>query len=103
MTPEGPLASEATLADAKPSWNPLKCAGTDLPKNLAIMVKTLAIAVLVVNHVRILPDPWLPFVRFFDLFPPLLFERTLQTLFLLSAIGVCDCSLWSSEQPCSLP
>jgi hypothetical protein len=75
-------------SDSKPSWNPLKCSGTDLPKNLAIMVKTLAIAALVVNHVRILPDPWLPFVPFLDRFPPVLFQKTLQTLFLVSALAI---------------
>ncbi len=88
MTPEGATVSEATVPVTKPSWNPLRCAGTDLPKNLTIMVKTLAIAVLVVNHVRILPDPWLPFIPFFDLFPPVLFQRTLQTIFLLSAVAI---------------
>src|SRR3954453_7634354 len=88
MMPEGPSGAEARRLVSQPSWNPLKCAGTDLPKNLAIMVKTLAIAPLVVNHVRILPDPWLPFVPFFDLFPPVLFQRTLQTLFLVSAIAI---------------
>jgi hypothetical protein len=88
MTPEGASVSGATLPLPKPSWNPLKSAGTDLPKNLAIMVKTLAIAVLVVNHVRILPDPWLPFLPVFDLFPPVIFQKTLQALFLLSAIAI---------------
>lgn len=87
MTAEPPVASDAT-SSSKPSWNPLKCSGTELPKNLIIMVKTLAIAALVVNHVRILPDPWLPFIPFLDLFPPLLFQKTLQTLFLVSAIAI---------------
>jgi hypothetical protein len=72
----------------EPSWNPLKCRGTDLPLNLTIMVKVLAIVVLLVNHVRILPDPWLPFVPGLDRFPPLLFQRTLQTLFLFSVIAI---------------
>ncbi len=76
------------LAEYRPSWNPLKCSGTDLPKNLTIMVKTLAIAALVVNHVRILPDPWLPFVPYLDLFPPVLFQKTLQIVFLVSALAI---------------
>src|ERR1700761_4101876 len=88
MASEGAPASGVTPLVSKPSWNPLRCAGTDLPKNLAIMVKTLAIAVLVVNHVRILPDPWLPFIPFFDLFPPVLFQKTLQAVFLISAIAI---------------
>ena len=32
------------------SWNPLKCRGTDLPLNLTVMVKVLAIVVLLVNE-----------------------------------------------------
>ena len=88
MTVAGAAISGSSVPESKPSWNPLKCSGTDLPKNLTIMVKTLAIAVLVVNHVRILPDPWLPFVPFLHLFPPVLFQKTLQTLFLVSALAI---------------
>src|SRR5689334_19025170 len=76
------------MPTTEPSWNPLKCRGTDLPLNLTILVKVLAIVVLLVNHVRILPDPWLPFIPGLDRIPPLLFQRTLQTVFLLSAIAI---------------
>ena len=72
----------------EPSWNPLRCRGTDLPLNLTIMVKVLAMVLLLVNHVRILPDPWLPFIPGLELFPPLLFQRTLQTVFVLAAIAI---------------
>jgi len=88
MSAPGASITESAPPVSKPSWNPLKCSGTDLPKNLTIMVKTLAIVVLVVNHVRILPDPWLPFIPYLDLFPPVLFQKTLQTLFLVSAIAI---------------
>src|SRR4051794_24521597 len=88
MTAAGASRSETAISESRPSWNPLKSSGTDLPKSLTIMVKTLAIAVLVVNHVRILPDPWLPFVPFLDLFPPALFQKTLQTFFLVSALAI---------------
>lgn len=72
----------------KPSWNPLKTAGTDLPVNLTILVKVLAIVVLVVNHVRILPDPWLPFIPGIDSLPAIPFQRTLQTVFVISALAI---------------
>jgi hypothetical protein len=88
MASESAGKGEVDAALAKPSWNPLKCEGTDLPKNLTIMVKALAIVVLIVGHVRILPDPWLPFLPFLDRLPPELFQRTLQTVFLLSAIAI---------------
>ena len=73
---------------SKPSWNPLRCRGTDLPLNLTIMVKVLAMVLLLVNHVRILPDPWLPFIPGLDAFPPVLFQRALQIVFLISAIAI---------------
>jgi hypothetical protein len=70
------------------SWNPLRCRGTGLPTNLTVLVKVLAIALLFTNHVRILPDPWLSFIPPIDSIPPLLFKRTLQTVFVLSALAI---------------
>jgi hypothetical protein len=72
----------------KPSWNPLRCTGTGIPTNLAILAKVLAIAVLLTNHARLLPDPWLSFIPAIDSFPPLLFQRTLQIVFVASAIAI---------------
>jgi hypothetical protein len=72
----------------KPSWNPLKTTGTDLPVNLTILVKVLALVLLIVNHVRILPDPWLPFIPWIDWFPGVPFQRTLQTVFVISALAI---------------
>jgi hypothetical protein len=70
------------------SWNPLKCSGSDLPANLTVLVKVLAIALLLTNHVRLLPDPWLSFIPPIDALPPLLFKRTLQTVFVVSALAI---------------
>jgi hypothetical protein len=72
----------------KPSWNPLKTTGTDLPVNLTILVKVLAIVLLVVNHVRILPDPWLPFIPWIAWFPAEPYRLTLQTVFVISALAI---------------
>jgi hypothetical protein len=83
-----PNAVSAVSAPAAPSWNPLKFTGTDLPTELLIMVKTLALVVLMVNHVRILPDPWLPFVPGIDRLPAVLFQRTLQVVFVTSALAL---------------
>lgn len=73
---------------AGPSWNPLKCNGTDLPVNLTILVKVLAIAVLLTNHVRVLPDPWLPFIPWIDLIPHAPFQWTLKIVFVISALAI---------------
>jgi hypothetical protein len=87
------ISSKAQLPNhfdtaTNPSWNPLRCTGTGLPTNLAIMVKVLAIAVLVTNHVRLLPDPWLSFIPAIDLLPPALFQKTIQVVFFLSALAI---------------
>src|SRR3984893_8226283 len=83
-----PPISPVTPAAAGPSWNPLKFLGTELPAELLILVKVLALVVLLVNHVRILPDPWLPFVPGIDRIPPILFQRTLQTVFVICALAL---------------
>jgi hypothetical protein len=52
------------------------------------MVKALALVLLLTNHARILPDPWLPFVPGIDRIPPTLFQRTLQTVLVVSALAL---------------
>jgi len=76
------------VTQSNPPWNPLRCSGTDLPTNLTVLVKVLALVLLIVNHVRILPDPWLPFIPGIDAIPPLLFQRTIQTVFVVSAVAI---------------
>jgi predicted DCC family thiol-disulfide oxidoreductase YuxK len=71
-----------------PSWNPLRCGGTALPVNLLVMAKCIAIALLLTNHVRLLPDPFLPFIPGLDSIPALPFQRTLQVLFVTSALAL---------------
>jgi hypothetical protein len=71
-----------------PSWNPLRCTDTGLPTNLTVMVKVLAIALLLTNHVRLLPDPWLSFVPWIDLIPGLAFQLTIQTVFVISTLAI---------------
>ena len=75
-------------AAVSPSWNPLRCGGTALPVNLLVMAKAIAIALLLTNHVVLLPDPFLPFVPGLDSIPPVLFQRTLQVVFVASALAL---------------
>ncbi|MBL8233901.1 MAG: DUF393 domain-containing protein [Bryobacterales bacterium] len=82
MSPSPPFAN-------RPSWNPLSCAGTALAPNVLLMAKLIAIALLLTNHVRLLPDPFLPFIPGLDrLFDPRLFQKTLQTVFVFSAASL---------------
>jgi hypothetical protein len=67
-------AVSRAAAPARDSWNPFYCGGTALPVNLLVMVKAIAIALLLTNHVRLLPDPFLPFVPGLDSISPLLFS-----------------------------
>ncbi|MEX2263602.1 MAG: DCC1-like thiol-disulfide oxidoreductase family protein [Bryobacteraceae bacterium] len=72
-----------------PSWNPFRCGGTALPIPLLLMVKLVALTLLLTNHVRLLPDPFLPFIPGLDLLlPPLVFQRILQTVFVASALAL---------------
>ena len=82
------MGASNTGEAVRPSWNPLKCSGADLPVNLTVLVKSLAAVVLLTNHVKILPDPWLPFIPSIALIPPVPFQRTLQTIFVLSALAI---------------
>jgi predicted DCC family thiol-disulfide oxidoreductase YuxK len=76
-------------AAVKPSWNPLRCGGTVLPTNLLLMAKLIALCLLLTNHVRQIPDPWLPFVPAFDwIGAPAAFQRFLQVVFVFSAIAL---------------
>ena len=89
MTPASHSTSDLTLpAASKPSWNPLRFDSPELPTELLILAKVLALVLLLTNHVKILPDPWLPFVPGIDLLPAVPFQRTLQAVFVVSALAV---------------
>ncbi len=81
-----PAQAVSPVISSQRSWNPFRCTGLDLPVNLAVLVKVLALVLLLTNHVRILPDPWLPFIPLLDRIPPQFFQLTLQTVFVVSAL-----------------
>jgi len=70
------------------SLNPLRCDGTDLPVNLLLCAKLIALTLLVTNHVRLLTDPFLPFLPILDRIPHALFQRTVQVVFVASAVAL---------------
>ncbi|MBI3697880.1 MAG: DUF393 domain-containing protein [Acidobacteria bacterium] len=73
---------------ARVSWNPFCCGGTALSPHLLLMAKLIALCLLLTNHVRLLTEPFLPFLPFFNHLPPVLFQRTLQTVFVASALAL---------------
>jgi predicted DCC family thiol-disulfide oxidoreductase YuxK len=73
----------------KPSWNPFRCGGTEYPVNVLLTAKLIAFSLLITNHVRLLPDPFLPFVPGLDqIAPPAVFQRVLQVVFFLAALAL---------------
>ncbi len=69
-------------------WNPLRCS-TALPVPLLVMAKVIALCLLLTNHVRLLPDPFLPFIPGLDgLVSANVFQITLQTVFVVSAAAL---------------
>lgn len=74
---------------AGPGWNPLRCGGTALPANLLLMAKLIALCLLLTNHVRLIPAPFLPFLPLFDRIPnPAAFQVGLQLVFVASALAL---------------
>ena len=69
-------------------WNPLRCGGLELPTNLVIMVKAIAIALLLTRHFLLLPDPFLPFIPGMDLIPGAWFQRGMQALMVGAAVAL---------------
>ena len=69
-------------------WNPLRCGGMELPTNIVIMAKAIAIALLLTKHFLLLPDPFLPFVPGMDLIPGALFQRAIQVLMVVAALAL---------------
>ena len=69
-------------------WNPLRCSGLELPVNLVIMVKAIAIALLLTRHFLLLPDPFLPFIPGMDRIPGAWFQRSMQVLMVGGAIAL---------------
>jgi predicted DCC family thiol-disulfide oxidoreductase YuxK len=79
---------ERTTASRPGRWNPLRCGGLELPTNLVIMVKAIAIALLLTRHFLLLPDPFLPFIPGMDLVPGAFFQRGMQVLMVGAAVAL---------------
>lgn len=70
-------------------WNPLRVTGADLPPNLLLMAKILALCFFLSGAWANLPDHFLPFLQIFDhAGPPAVFHRTLQIFFLAAATAL---------------
>lgn len=70
------------------SWNPLRAGGTEMPPNLLLLVKIIALALLLTNHARLLPDPFLPFLPVFDTVPGAAFQFSVKAVFVCAAVAL---------------
>jgi uncharacterized membrane protein YphA (DoxX/SURF4 family) len=69
--------------------NPLRCRADDLPANLIVLAKLIALWLLLTNQVRGIPGVFLPFLTFFDALPhPWILKHLLQTSLVVSGILV---------------
>ena len=67
-------------------YNPFRLSNTALPPQLLLLVKLLTLALIGKGYVQHLPQPFLPFLPFFDLIPGLWFQIALKTAFIVSAL-----------------
>src|SRR6266700_171657 len=80
------LASADEANPSRVSRNPFRITGTELPANVLLMAKILAICFLVNLHWREFPDHFLPFLPIFDhAGAPIVFKRFLQSVFFIAA------------------
>jgi predicted DCC family thiol-disulfide oxidoreductase YuxK len=55
---------------------------------LLLLAKIIALALLLTGHVRLLPDPFLPFLPALDTLPGEAFRTALQVIFVVSALAI---------------
>lgn len=80
------LESAGRAREAASLRNPFRVTGTELPGNVLLMAKVLAICFLLTLHWRALPDHFLPFLSFFDhAGSPLVFHWALEIVFFSAA------------------
>lgn len=71
------------------SHNPFRVTGTELPPNVLLMAKILAICFLLTGHWRAFPDHFVPFLPIFDqLGQPEMFRLALQVIFFIAAFSL---------------
>ncbi|MBM3737111.1 MAG: DUF393 domain-containing protein [Acidobacteria bacterium] len=70
------------------SWNPLRMSGTPLPIPVLLLAKLVALSLLLTNHQRLLPDPFLPFIPIDALAFSKAFQWTMKAVFIAAAIAL---------------
>ena len=68
--------------------NPLRLTGLNLPPQLVLLCRLLALTLLLTNHQAQIQTPFLPFLDFIDQLPPELTQRVLQVLLVVGSLGL---------------
>lgn len=92
-TKERPVVAHATgRSHSRVRWlltEPFRISNTELPDNVLLMAKVIALAFMATGQFRLLSWHFLPFLRFFDrLGSPVAFHWTLVGIFLVVSIGL---------------
>ncbi len=67
---------------------PFRLSGLELPPQMVLLCRLLALTLLLTWHVRLFQTPFLPFVPFLDELPAVPFQRTLQATVVLGALAL---------------
>lgn len=67
---------------------PFRLTGLELPPQTVLLCRLLALTILFTWHPRQIQTPFLPFLPGLDELPPVLFQRTIQTVLVLGSLAI---------------
>ena len=76
------------MAIPQPLTQPFRLAGLELPPQTVLLCRLLALTILFTWHPRQIQTPFLPFIPGLDELPPVLFQRTIQTVLVLGSLAI---------------
>ena len=76
------------MALPQPLTQPFRLTGLELPPQTVLLCRLLALTILFTWHPRQIQTPFLPFLPGLDELPPLLFQRTIQTVLVLGSLAI---------------
>ena len=76
------------MALPQPLTQPFRLTGLELPPQTVLLCRLLALTILFTWHPRQIQTPFLPVLPGLDELPPLLFQRTIQTVLVLGSLAI---------------
>lgn len=87
-TAPAPSLAQDAPASGLARFDPLRMSGTPLPPPVLLTCKLVVLSLIVRGYVLKLPEPFLPMLRVFDLFPRAPFRLALMTVFVVAATAL---------------